>query len=142
MVNLLLLLSKKTVAKNRPDVNILVQIPSTTIKKGIILKITGQKDTKNSYNNSNCKLFLDILDKNGFESVKLRYKKNYLLFQNTSLKMFYIRVYNNRYCIYPLCNSDEWLYKEELFSDVDWNSDNVIYELLKDNKFTEEQLTR
>ena len=85
--------------------------------------------------------FLNALEANGFFQIELKFTTKYLLYQNPKLSMFYIRVYQNKYGIYPLCNSNEWIYKEESFNNFDFDSKNLIFELLKNNEFTDEQLT-
>ena len=86
--------------------------------------------------------FLNLLEANSFYQIALKFTTKYLLYQNPTLSMFYVRVYQNKYGVYPLCNSNEWIYKEESLNNFDFDTKDVIFELLKNNEYTDEQITK
>lgn len=111
--------------------DILLVIPIHKKKKSIlsIFNIIKPKISNNKLNN-----FIELLETNNFKVVNLKIKKNYTLYQHKLIKMFYIRVYNAKYAVYPICNSDHFLYKEEQLSDVTFDKDNFLVDLLKEIK--------
>ena len=122
--------------------DILLLIPIHKKKRSIssILNVNTITKVKDKISNTKSDTFIKLLEGNNFIEIQLKIKKNYSLYQHKLIKMFYIRVYYNKYCIYPLCNSDHWLYKEELFNDITFGKDNLLFNLIKDNEFTEYQI--
>ena len=114
--------------------NILLLIPIPKKKRSIlsILNVNTIPKTKDKISNNKSDMFISLLEGNDFIEIPLKIKKNYSLYQHKLIKMFYIRVYYNKYSIYPLCNSDHWLYKEELFNDITFGKDNLLFNLIKD----------
>lgn len=115
-------------------------------KKQVVNKIQKKFEfytlpESNRPNISKSDKFLNALEANGFLQIPLKFTIKYLLYQNPALSMFYIRVYQHKFGVYPLCNSNEWIYKEESFNNFDFDCKNLIFELLKNNEFTNEQLT-
>jgi len=82
--------------------------------------------------------FISLLTQQGFRQVAK--KTNYLVFKHPEITILYIRLYKERLTLAMYADTEEFQYKEELYSEFKFTKETFLFDLLKDNKEIKERV--
>ena len=82
--------------------------------------------------------FILILAQQGFRQVTK--KVNYVVFKHPDITILYIRLYRERFTLAMYADTEEFQYKEELYSEFKFNKETFLFDLLKDNNDIRERV--